>query len=65
MQLIHFSFFKFIYIYGYVILYTFFGIDGLILQGMKDYSTFVNGYDMDYFNYLVDKSLLIFFFKIK
>jgi hypothetical protein len=54
MQLIPFSFFKFIYVYGYIILYNFLSIYCLILQGIEDYSTFVNGYDMDFFNYLFD-----------
>jgi hypothetical protein len=62
MQLILFSFFKFINVYGYIILYTFLGIYCLILQGIEDYSTFVNGYDMDSFNHLFDKSLFHFIF---
>jgi hypothetical protein len=57
MQLIPFSFFKFIYVYGYIILYTFLGIYCLILHGMEDYITFVNGYNINSFNYLFDKPL--------
>jgi len=65
MQLIPFSFFKFIYVYGYIILYTFLGIYCLILQGIEDYNTFVKGYDIDYFDYLFDKPLIFIFFKKK
>jgi hypothetical protein len=57
MQLIPFSFFKFIYVYRYIILYTFLGIYCLILQGIEDYSTFVIEYDMDSFDYLFDNSI--------
>jgi hypothetical protein len=46
MQLIPFYFFKFINVYEYIILYTFLGIYCLILPGIEDYSTFVNGYDI-------------------
>jgi hypothetical protein len=61
MQLTLFSFFKFIYVYGYIILYTFLGIYFLILQGIEDYSTFVNRYDMiNSFDYLFDKSFFFF-----
>jgi len=61
MQLIPFSFFKFIYVYGYIIHYTFLGMYCLILQRMGDYSTFVNEYDMSSFDYLFNKSLYFFF----
>jgi hypothetical protein len=64
MQLIPFSFLKFIYVCVYIILYTFLGIYCLILLAMEDYVTFVNGYDMDSFDYLFGK-LLFFLKKIK
>lgn len=56
-----FSFFKFISVFGYIILYTFLCIYCLIL-GIEDCSTFVDGYDVDSFNHLFDKFIFYFTF---